>query len=48
MAPGATFVSVVAMTKIKHCDTTPLISCNVEDYGYELNTQLFFVFQFPN
>lgn len=42
MAPGATFVSIVEMTKIKHCNATPLISCNVADYGYELNAQLFF------
>lgn len=47
MAPGATFVSITAMTKIKHCNVTPLISCNVADYGYELNARLFFVFQFP-
>lgn len=42
MAPGATFVSITAMTKIKHCNATPLISCNVVDYGYELNAQRFF------
>lgn len=39
MAPGTTFVSITAMTKIEHC--------NVEDYGYGLNALLFFVFQFP-
>lgn len=44
MAPGATFVSITAMTKIKHCNATPLISCNVVDYGYELNAQRFFFF----
>lgn len=42
MASGATFVSITAMTKIKHCNATPLISCNVVDYGYELNARLFF------
>lgn len=47
MAPGATFVSIRAMTKIKHCNSTPLISCNVVDYGYELNAQLFFFFCVP-
>lgn len=47
MAPGATFVSIAAMTKIEHCNVTPSISCNVADYGYELNARLFFVFQFP-
>lgn len=44
MAPGATFVSITAMTKIKHCNSTPLISCNVVDYGYELNALLFSFF----
>ena len=43
MASGTTFVSITVMTKIKHCNATPLISCNVADYGYELNARLFFL-----
>lgn len=48
MAPGATFVFVTVMTKVKYCNVTPLISCNAVDYGYELEARLLFVFQFPN
>lgn len=43
MATGTTFIFITVNAEAIHCRSTPMISCSVLDYGYELNAQPFLV-----